>query len=99
LIPYDFKNIPHNIWLKALKLSRGDVKTAKKAVRLLDPETLPVIEEGERILGATATLRCLLKGGLHVLLSRIEEKTGRSSEREKEKKNNLHCKILIPTKP
>jgi hypothetical protein len=74
LIPYDFKNIPHNIWLKALKLSRGDVKTAKKAVRLLDPETLPVIEEGERILGATATLRCLLQGGLHVLLSRIEEK-------------------------
>jgi hypothetical protein len=74
LIPYDFKNIPHNIWLKALKLSRGDVKTAKKAVRLLDPETLPVIEEGERMLGATATLRCLLQGGLHVLLSRIEEK-------------------------
>jgi len=74
LIPYDFKNIPHNIWLKALKLSRGDVKTAKKAVRLLDPETLPVIEEGERILGVTATLRCLLQGGLHVLLSRIEEK-------------------------
>jgi hypothetical protein len=74
LIPYDFKNIPHNIWLKALKLSRGDVKTAKKAARLLDPETMPVIEEGERILGATATLRCLLQGGLHVLLSRIEEK-------------------------
>jgi hypothetical protein len=74
LIPYDFKDIPHNIWLKALKLSRGDVKTAKKAARLLDPETLPVIEEGERILGATATLRCLLQGGLHVLLSRIEEK-------------------------
>jgi len=74
LIPYDFKDIPHNIWLKALKLSRGDVKTAKKAVRLLDPETLPVIEEGERILGVTATLRCLLQGGLHVLLSRIEEK-------------------------
>jgi len=74
LIPYDFKNIPHNIWLKALKLSRGDVKTAKRAVRLLDPETLPVIEEGERILGVTATLRCLLQGGLHVLLSKIEEK-------------------------
>jgi hypothetical protein len=74
LIPYDFKDIPHNIWLKALKLSRGDVKTAKKAARLLDPETLPVIEEGERILGAKATLRCLLQGGLHVLLSRIEEK-------------------------
>jgi len=74
LIPYDFKNIPHNIWLKALKLSRGDVKTAKKAARLLDPETLPVIEEGERMLGATATLRCFLQGGLHVLLSRIEEK-------------------------
>jgi hypothetical protein len=74
LIPYDFKNIPHNIWLKALKLSRGDVKTAKKAARLLDPETMPVIEEGERMLGATATLRCLLQGGLHVLLSRIEEK-------------------------
>jgi hypothetical protein len=74
LIPYDFKGVPHNIWLKALKLSRGDVKTAKKAARLLDPETLPVIEEGERMLGATATLRCLLQGGLHVLLSRIEEK-------------------------
>jgi len=74
LIPYDFEDIPHNIWLKALKLSRGDVKTAKRAVRLLDPETLPVIEEGERMLGATATLRCLLQGGLHVLLSRIEEK-------------------------
>jgi hypothetical protein len=74
LIPYDFKDIPHNIWLKALKLSKGDVKTAKKAVRLLDPETLPVIEEGERMLGATTTLRCLLQGGLHVLLSKIEEK-------------------------
>jgi len=37
LIPYDFKGVPHNIWLKALKLSRGDVKTAKKAARLLDP--------------------------------------------------------------
>jgi len=74
LIPYDFKGVPHNIWLKALKLSRGDVKEAKRAARLLDPETLPVIEEGERMLGATATLRCLLQGGLHVLLSKIEEK-------------------------
>ena len=33
-----------------------------------------MIEEGERMLGATATLRCFLQGGLHVLLSRIEEK-------------------------
>jgi len=63
LIPYDFKDIPHNIWLKALKLSRGDVKTAKKAVRLLDPETLPVIEEGERMLGATATLSAFCRAG------------------------------------
>jgi len=99
LIPYDFKNIPHNIWLKALKLSRGDVKTAKKAVRLLDPETLPVIEEGERILGATATLRCLLKGGLHVLLSRIEEKRVGPLKGKKRKRTIFTAKSLSQRNP
>jgi hypothetical protein len=108
LIPYDFKDIPHNIWLKALKLSRGDVKTAKKAARLLDPETLPVIEEGERILGATATLRCLLQGGLHVLLSRIEEKRVGPLKGKRRKRTILTAKsspqrnlgiISVPTAP
>jgi hypothetical protein len=89
LIPYDFKGVPHNIWLKALKLSRGDVKTAKKAARLLDPETLPVIEEGERMLGATATLRCLLQGGLHVLLSKIEEKRFGPLKGKKKRKRTI----------
>jgi hypothetical protein len=99
LIPYDFKNIPHNIWLKALKLSRGDVKTAKRAVRLLDPETLPVIEEGERILGVTATLRCLLQGGLHVLLSKIEEKRVGSLKGKKRKRTMFAAKPLPQRNP
>jgi hypothetical protein len=99
LIPYDFKNIPHNIWLKALKLSRGDVKTAKKAVRLLDPETLPVIEEGERMLGATATLRCLLQGGLHVLLSRIEEKRVGPLKVKKRKRTIFTAKSSLQRNP
>jgi hypothetical protein len=108
LIPYDFKGAPHNIWLKALKLSRGDVKTAKKAARLLDPETLPVIEEGERMLGATATLRCLLQGGLHVLLSRIEEKRVGPLKWKKRKRTIFTTKsspqrspgvISVPTAP
>jgi len=97
LIPYDFKDIPHNIWLKALKLSRGDVKTAKKAVRLLDPETLPVIEEGERMLGATATLRCLLQGGLHVLLSKIEEKRVGPLKGKKRRRTIFTSKSTQPT--
>jgi hypothetical protein len=97
LIPYDFKGVPHNIWLKALKLSRGDVKTAKKAARLLDPETLPVIEEGERMLGATATLRCLLQGGLHVLLSRIEEKRVGPLKVKKRRRTIFTAKSTQPT--
>jgi len=97
LIPYDFKGVPHNIWLKALKLSRGDVKTAKKAARLLDPETLPVIEEGERMLGVTATLRCLLQGGLHVLLSRIEEKRVGPLKGKKRRKTIFTSKSTQPT--
>jgi len=99
LIPYDFKDIPHNIWLKALKLSRGDVKTAKKAARLLDPETMPVIEEGERMLGATATLRCLLQGGLHVLLSRIEEKRVGPLKGKKRKRTMFTAKSLPQRNP
>jgi hypothetical protein len=97
LIPYDFKGVPHNIWLKALKLSRGDVKTAKKAARLLDPETLPVVEEGERMLGATATLRCLLQGGLHVLLSRIEEKRVGPLKGKKRRRTIFTAKSTQPT--
>jgi hypothetical protein len=99
LIPYDFKGVPHNIWLKALKLSRGDVKTAKKAARLLDLETLPVIEEGERMLGATATLRCLLQGGLHVLLSRIEEKRVGPLKGKKRKRTIFTSKSLPQRNP
>jgi hypothetical protein len=99
LIPYDFKNIPHNIWLKALKLSRGDVKKAKRAARLLDPETLPVIEEGERILGVTATLRCLLQGGLHVLLSKIEEKRVGPLKVKKRKRTMFAAKSLPQRNP
>jgi hypothetical protein len=97
LIPYDFKGVPHNIWLKALKLSRGDVKTAKKAARLLDPETLPVIEEGERMLGATATLRCLLQGGLHVLLSKIEERRVGPLKVKKRRRTIFTSKSTQPT--
>jgi hypothetical protein len=99
LIPYDFKDVPHNIWLKALKLSRGDVKTAKKAARLLDPETLPVIEEGERILGVTATLRCLLQGGLHVLLSRIEEKRVGPLKGKKKRRTIFTAKSSLQRNP
>jgi hypothetical protein len=80
-----------------LKLSRGDVKTAKRAARQFDPETLPVIEEGEKVISATATLRCLLQGGLRAAFRDRGEKAW--SSYRKEKKNNLRCKIFTPAKP
>jgi hypothetical protein len=76
-----------------LKLSRGDVKTAKRAARQLDPETLPVIEEGEKVISATATLRCLLQGGLRAAFRDRGEKAWSSYRKEKEEQpslQNLH---------
>ena len=67
-----------------------------------------MIEEGERILGATATLRCLLQGGLHVLLSKIEEKRVGPLKWKKRKRTIFTAKsspqrspgvISVPTAP
>lgn len=73
-IPYDIAGVSHQIWMKALRMTKGDAIQARRLARLLDDSVLPVVEEGERVLGPTVSGRILLQRGIHALLESIENK-------------------------
>jgi hypothetical protein len=86
-VPYDLDGVPHRIWMKALWMVRGDTSTARRLARLLDESILPIVEDGERVLGARTTAMILLERGVHELLGKIENKQlGRLTHRHRKKR-------------
>jgi hypothetical protein len=73
-VPYDLEGVPHRIWMKALWMTRGDTSTARRLARLLDESILPIVEDGEKTLGARTTAIILLERGVHELLAKIANK-------------------------
>ena len=71
-VPYDLDGVPHSTWMKALWMTRGDTGAAKRLARLLDESILPIVESGERVLGARTTAMILLERGVLDLLAKIE---------------------------
>ena len=66
-VPYNLDGVPHSIWMKALWMTRGDTAAAKRLARLLDESILPIVESGEKVLGARITAMILLERGVHEL--------------------------------
>ena len=60
--------------MKALWMTRGDTSTARRLARLIDESILPIVEDGEKVLGARTTAMILLERGVHELLAKIENK-------------------------
>ena len=73
-VPYDLDGVPHSTWMKALWMTRGDTGAAKRLARLLDESILPMVESGEKVLGARTTAMILLERGVLGLLAKIETK-------------------------
>ena len=73
-VPYNLDGVPHRIWMKALWMTRGDTSTARRLARLIDESILPIVEDGEKVLGARTTAIILLERGVHELLAKIANK-------------------------
>ncbi len=73
-VPYNIENVPHRAWLKALWMMKGDAAGAKRLARLLDESILPIVEDGQKLLGSRVTAKILLEKGLAELLSKIENR-------------------------
>ncbi len=85
-VPYDLDGVPHRIWMKALWMTRGDTGAASRLARLLDESIMPIVEDGEKTLGARTTAIILLERGVHELLAKIASKQlGRLPHRTRKK--------------
>jgi hypothetical protein len=90
-VPYDIDGTPHRVWMKALWMTRGDTKLARRLARLLDESVLPLVEEAEKTLGARVTARILLEKGITDLLTKVETKQLGRLPRIRARKKTFHA--------
>ena len=94
-VPYNLDGVPHSIWMKALWMTRGDTAAAKRLARLLDESILPIVESGEKVLGARTTAMILLERGVHELLAKIESRQlGRLPHRVRKRSAPVRAQII-----